>query len=80
MKKKLISMLLCAAMVGAMLTGCGSSPDTPSAEGGAASGGSGSAEAGGEAEKRCCLPEAQQPAVSSFRYTGMGTVLPAIFP
>lgn len=50
MKKKLISMLLCAAMVGAMLTGCGSSPDTPSAEGGAASGGSGSVETGGEEE------------------------------
>ncbi len=50
MKKKLISMLLCAAMVGAMLTGCGSSPDTPAAEGGAASGEGGSAETGEEAE------------------------------
>ncbi len=50
MKKKLISMLLCAAMVGAMLTGCGSSPDTPTAEGGAASGEGGSAETGEEAE------------------------------
>lgn len=43
-------MLLCAAMVGAMLTGCGSSPDTPAAEGGAASGEGGSAETGEEAE------------------------------
>ncbi len=50
MKKKLISMLLCAAMVGAMLTGCGSSPDTPATEGGAASGEGGSAETGEEAE------------------------------
>lgn len=37
MKKKLLSTLLCAAMVGTMLTGCGSSAEAP-AEGGTAQG------------------------------------------
>ena len=58
MKKKLLSALLCAAMVGTMLTGCGSSNQAPAAQ---ESGAQAETEGAAQTERRAQKGEGQQP-------------------